>query len=180
VGISKMRFEFTFKSVVRFWCLGLAIMFYLLVWAACQTTPNAEFSKIKMSMTKDDVLEIVGSPQRTERINGKDKWAYHIFKGNNPTTESFMQVTFLNGHVVSAGEDIEEIKRLAEIAAVDEKNEKAQKEFKEKQAALKASEKTSKASTPEVIEDEPKTAIEEDFVEIKGHIGPIKKTDSDD
>ncbi len=172
-----MRSEFTFNSVVRCWCLALAVIFYCLIWAACQTNPSAQFSKIKVSMTKDDVLESVGSPQRTERINGKEKWAYHLYHGSNPTTESFWQVTFLNGHVVSAGEDFDEIRRLNEIAISDEHNEKAQRDYKQKQIA---NAKLPKVQSKEEFEEEPRRETEDDFVEMKGQHAPIKKVDSDD
>jgi outer membrane protein assembly factor BamE (lipoprotein component of BamABCDE complex) len=148
-----------------------------MLWAACQTSPIEQFSKLKNDMSKDDVLEIVGSPQRTERSYGKEKWAYRIVRGSRPSKETFMQVTFLNGHVVSSGEDAEEKTRLSDISTTDEKNEKSQKDYKEKQRAGALAAKVSPKD--EAVEEESRKETEDDFVEVKGHSGPVKSEDTD-
>src|SRR4051812_34391356 len=52
-------------------CFALAMA---LVATGCQTAPLENFEKVKQDMSKDAVLDILGSPNRTERIDGYDKW----------------------------------------------------------------------------------------------------------
>ncbi len=48
--------------------------------AACQTSPKDEFSQLKPGMYKHEVLGIMGSPQRTQRWRGLDRWTYIYFE----------------------------------------------------------------------------------------------------
>ena len=80
-----------------------------------------QFSKIKNGMTKDDIIDIAGSPLRTEQIAGKEKWAYKYYVGENRDTEVLKQVTFFQGQVISYGEDLAEIERLRQIRESDER-----------------------------------------------------------
>src|SRR5438552_1266165 len=97
--------------------MGLAALTGVLV--SCQTEPIENFSKVKESMNKDDVLGIVGSPNRTERFDGKEKWAYRYWTGPEKNVETLKQVTFWNGKVVSVGEDVDEEQRLKDLQKVD-------------------------------------------------------------
>src|SRR5665213_903 len=89
--------------------------------SACQTAPIGQFSKIRMGMPKEEVLEALGSPNRTEMIEGKDKWAYRYYTGENRDVQVLKQVTFFQGYVTSFGDDTDEIKRLQQIKDSDEK-----------------------------------------------------------
>ena len=47
----------------------------------CQTNMLREYQKINPGMEKDDVLKVMGSPQRTQRFHGKDRWTYIFYYG---------------------------------------------------------------------------------------------------
>jgi outer membrane protein assembly factor BamE len=52
----------------------------LLVSVGCQTTLGTDFAKIKPGMEKAQVLDIVGSPNRTQRWRGLDRWTYFFYE----------------------------------------------------------------------------------------------------
>jgi outer membrane protein assembly factor BamE (lipoprotein component of BamABCDE complex) len=155
-----MRQEYTFFSVVRAWAL---LLFGI----------SVALSKIQNNMSKDEVLNIIGSPQRTERIDGKDKWAYRYWIGDDHNVEALRQVTFYDGHVVSFGEDTEEETRIKDIQADDQKREQKRRLAKEK--SLSPEKAADQAPIVEVQQSDPpaKPVIEEDFVEQKGKHAPV-------
>jgi hypothetical protein len=122
------------------------------------------------------VLEAVGSPTRTERIDGKDKWAYRFYTDDDRDSWDYRQATFFNGKVISAGVDTAEIERLKAIRADDQGREDRRKAF----ASRPADPANGKADavngiTPAVQKDnvpEPRIPTESDFVDVKGKSGP--------
>lgn len=50
-----------------------------LVNAGCQTSMGTDFQKLKPGMEKAQVLDIMGSPQRTQRWRGLDRWTYIFY-----------------------------------------------------------------------------------------------------
>lgn len=46
----------------------------------CQTNQLKAFEKLKVGMDKDDVLDIMGSPQATQRWQGMDRWSYEFLQ----------------------------------------------------------------------------------------------------
>lgn len=95
------------------------LLFALLFVVSCQTPAHEKFANLKLGMTKDDVLEVVGSPNRTEYAYSTEKWAYRFWVGDDRNTEDLRQVTFVQGKVTSFGVDESEIKRLREIREYD-------------------------------------------------------------
>src|ERR1017187_10542881 len=89
--------------------------------SSCQSVPLKSFDEIHVGMTKDEVIELVGSPKRSEYKDGKDKWAYVFYANPEANKAELKQVTFQSGHVISVGEDVEEIKRIKEISDSDQK-----------------------------------------------------------
>lgn len=55
-------------------------------------------------MEKTDVLALMGSPVRTERMRGQDRWTY-IFYEKNIRFEK--EIHFVRGNVVYVGEPVE-------------------------------------------------------------------------
>jgi len=169
-----MRQEVTFYSIVRGWVLLLVCFATALFWTACQTTPIRDFTKVVPNMSKDEVLNLIGSPNRTERFDGKEKWAYRFWTGDDHNIEALRQVTFVSGHVVSVGEDFDEEQRIKEIQDDDTKRA-------EKRKAAKAKALEPVASPPsqvpdvkvEVSDSPPKPETESDFVEQKGRRGAV-------
>src|SRR5690242_14490742 len=116
----------------------LVISILLLVLTGCQTAPLDQFSKVQMTSSKDAVLELLGSPNRTEMIEGKEKWSYRFYSGENKEQEILRQITFFQGRVISYGPDNEEISRLQQIKDSDEKRAGAYKAEKDARKARPA------------------------------------------
>jgi outer membrane protein assembly factor BamE len=91
----------------------------------CQTNMLKEYQKISPGMEKDDVLEVMGSPQRTQRFHGKDRWTY-IFYDSRIRYEK--EIQFFEGNAVYVG-DIWQPEISA--AQVDAKNEASNKSIEE-------------------------------------------------
>ena len=72
------------------------------LFLGCASPPKVESLKsVKLDMTKADVLEIVGNPDRTGRHNGHDRWTY---LAPDRKDETARYVYFDKGRVVYVGE----------------------------------------------------------------------------
>ena len=116
----------------------IAILFIGLISAGCQTSMIKQFNQVESGMDKDDVLEIMGSPTRSERFHGKDRWTY-VFYDQQIRHEK--EVQFFQGNAIYVG-DIWQPPTEQSAVAIDQKhaeNEKliAEQEAKEN-AVLKA------------------------------------------
>jgi outer membrane protein assembly factor BamE len=60
-----------------------------------------QFESIKPGMEKDDVLELMGSPNQTQRVSGKDRW-YYTFYDNRIRFQK--EVQFVDGTAMYIGE----------------------------------------------------------------------------
>lgn len=58
---------------------SITLIFMLFATSACQTNDLKEFEKLKLGMDKDEVLGIMGSPRRSERRLGQDRWTYVFY-----------------------------------------------------------------------------------------------------
>jgi outer membrane protein assembly factor BamE len=47
---------------------------------SCQGSPLKDFSSLKVGMEKGEVLDAMGSPNRTQRFHGKDRWTYIFYE----------------------------------------------------------------------------------------------------
>jgi|SRR6185312_4394352 len=74
--------------------------FLILIFAAC-SSPQKRFNKIQIGMEKDQVLDIMESPQRTERVHNADRWTY-VFYDNDQRVEK--EVEFSDGKATYAGD----------------------------------------------------------------------------
>lgn len=83
------------------WLLNLLLIFCAYVVTGCQSSMVKQFSSIKPGMEKDDVLEIMGSPTRTQRFHGKDRWTY-VFYDERIRFEK--EVQFFEGNAVYIGD----------------------------------------------------------------------------
>jgi outer membrane protein assembly factor BamE (lipoprotein component of BamABCDE complex) len=158
--------------------VGLTIVAFLGLIQACQTVGVEQFTKVQSDMTKDDVLDILGSPNRTERFDGKEKWAYRYYSGSN---EELRQVTFVNGRVVSVGEDAEEIQRIKDIQESDKKRLERRKAAKLKSPASLVEEspaavETAPAQNTSVEGPAKPNPSEVEYEEVKGKRGPIEQS----
>jgi outer membrane protein assembly factor BamE len=81
--------------------LAIPVMLLSFMLTACQTSMLKQFSEVKPGMEKDDVLNIMGSPQRTQRFHGKDRWTY-VFYDSRIRFEK--EVHFFEGNATYVGE----------------------------------------------------------------------------
>src|SRR4051812_25882725 len=91
---------------------GLLASLTVVAFVGCASNQLDRFEKIKEGMDKDAVLEILGSPLRTEKSATEEKWAYKYYIGDNKEKEELKFVRFVHGKVDGFGEDVEEKKRL--------------------------------------------------------------------
>lgn len=80
---------------------AIPLMAISLLTTACQTSMLKQFSKIQPGMEKDDVLDLMGSPTRTLRSQGKDRWTY-VFYDDRIRFEK--EVQFFEGNAIYVGE----------------------------------------------------------------------------
>jgi outer membrane protein assembly factor BamE len=119
-------------SISNLILLTLAILAYLFC-LGCSSTPTVQFSEIKMGMDKDQVLQAVGNPYRTEKGAVKEKWGYRYYEGKNKEKEILKFIEFINGRVANFGDDELEMKRLEQLReneikrkAIDQKLKKVE------------------------------------------------------
>ncbi|MCC7403340.1 MAG: outer membrane protein assembly factor BamE [Bdellovibrionales bacterium] len=70
----------------------------LVLMPSCSTPPHVAFERVQLGDEKADVLEVMGSPQRTRRSKGQDEWIY-IFRSGQEMVER--EVLFQDGKVVA-------------------------------------------------------------------------------
>ena len=69
-----------------------------LLLVSCSTPAHLAFEKVELGQGKTDVLELVGSPNRTKRSKGQDKWTYVFYQGEMPIEKV---IRFEEGKVVA-------------------------------------------------------------------------------
>lgn len=57
----------------------------ILLALGCQTPFHKDLETIQIGTHKDDLVEFLGSPQRSYKINGVHRWVYVYYKNNNKT-----------------------------------------------------------------------------------------------
>ena len=60
------------------------LFFACLITAGCQTSRIKNFDKVTLGQTKGEVVELAGSPLRTERVSGHDRWTYFFEQPGGP------------------------------------------------------------------------------------------------
>lgn len=88
----------------------------------CQTNMLKAYQSLTPGMEKDDVLEIMGSPQRAQRFHGKDRWTY-VFYDNKVRYEK--EVQFFQGNAIYVGDTWEPARSAAQADAQNEASSKA-------------------------------------------------------
>jgi outer membrane protein assembly factor BamE len=67
----------------------------------CASTDIRDFEKIQVGMDKDDVLKIMGSPNKSERWKGMDRWTYVLWNDNQ---DGRREVHFNEGRATYVGD----------------------------------------------------------------------------
>ncbi len=110
--------------------LKLAVFISLcLSLSGCQTTAAHDFSRLKEGMEKGEVLDVMGSPQRTDRVGDKDRWTYIFYQ---EVDRQEKEVVFTNGKTSSLGDHKEP---TVSAIAQDEINSKENAEVEKVHAA---------------------------------------------
>lgn len=76
----------------------LVFIGFVLSTAGCSTPAHVAFDTIQVGQSKSDVVEIMGSPQRTFRVKDQDQWVFVFFQGNEQIVKG---VSFESGRVVT-------------------------------------------------------------------------------
>lgn len=110
--------------------LAIPVVAIALLTTACQTSMVKQFSEIKPGMEKDDVLGLMGSPTRTQRFHGKDRWTY-VFYDQRIRFEK--EIQFFEGNAVYIG-DTWQPEAEKSAAAMDKLNEEKNQKLDEQLA----------------------------------------------
>lgn len=91
--------------------LFVCILSLSLVCACTTIEQKKQFEQVQVGMDKGQVLEIMDSPQRTERHHGQDRWTYFIqnSEAQNPIQQEQQlekQIYFENGKSTYVGDPI--------------------------------------------------------------------------
>jgi outer membrane protein assembly factor BamE len=86
-----------------------------------------QFNEISPGMEKDDVLDLMGSPNQAQRFHGKDKWTY-VFYDKRIRFEK--EIQFFEGNAIYVGEITQPPVEQSAIA-VDARNESTNKALNE-------------------------------------------------
>ena len=84
------------KKVLMFSLIG-AILGSL---SGCATPKHQELRGVRLGMEKDQVLELAGSPNKTEYFRDKQRWTYFYYRSDERRA---YQVHFKFGEVVCVG-----------------------------------------------------------------------------
>lgn len=84
------------------------IVFFLV---GCQTSQIRNFERIEVGWRKTDVVELLGSPNGTERVRGKDIWTYILYEEG---VRYQREVEFTEGKVTYTGRIRSQVQRLGE------------------------------------------------------------------
>ncbi|WP_291516515.1 outer membrane protein assembly factor BamE [Bdellovibrio sp. ArHS] len=107
--------------------LAIPVVLLGLLTTACQTSMLKQFGEVRPGMEKDDVLDLMGSPSRTQRFQGKDRWTY-VFYDDRIRFEK--EVQFFNGNAIYVG-DIAQPEATKTASAIDAINDQKNKEIDE-------------------------------------------------
>lgn len=107
--------------------LAIPLISLSLVTTACQTSMLKQFNEITPGMEKDDVLNLMGSPTRTQRFHGKDRWTY-VFYDKRIRFEK--EVQFFEGNAVYVG-DVWQPPADRTAIAMDTRNDQKNREIDE-------------------------------------------------
>lgn len=95
---------------------------------SCTSSPYRSFQNVNSGMDKSEVLDLLGSPNKSERYKGLDIWQYSFYEDNKKIKK---EVHFRKGKVIYYGKP-----KMSHQSASD-----AQKEFKEYKKSLRKARK---------------------------------------
>lgn len=98
------------------------------VWS-CALTPYEGSQKLKVGLDKDEVLELMGSPNTSDRKNGLDEWVYVFY---HEKKEYRKLLVFENGLLKSFADDLRDTPEMKALQKAEnmQQYEKAAKKVK--------------------------------------------------
>ena len=156
------------KNILRLFTVFAAALFLAAYSAGCSTPwgtakRNVENSRnLRVGMTKNEVLEVMGEPIRDEKFCEPDLWFYYIemvWGDGLVTPEECLPLVFADGKLIGWGNDFyldHQIKRRKEDPGADLAKAEAAKQA----AAEKAAADKKPAAAPAKPEGEKKPAAE--------------------
>lgn len=104
----------------------LALLFIsFFVSVGCQTNELRQYEKLKLGMDKDEVLNVMGSPVRSERKHGLDQWTFRFYHQDQLYLK---QVNFTDGKASYIGEPLKSEVAAEEVDRANEANNRALEE----------------------------------------------------
>ena len=104
--------------------VGLVMIAFALI--GCQSPSHTYFEGVRVGMDKSDVLEAAGSPTRTRRSHGLDKWEYEY--RYHPEGPQVREVQFENGKATYVGSKVEPKTNAEERDRLNAKREEDDKQ----------------------------------------------------
>lgn len=95
LGMSPMIYWELMNRSMPFIRLGALALVCLM--AGCATSLKENIGKVRVGMEKDQVLDLLGGPMRTRRVQGQDRWTYVYYENQNQHQTEFR---FRHGQVV--------------------------------------------------------------------------------
>jgi outer membrane protein assembly factor BamE len=126
----------------------LLILVSSFLFSACSSLTKLEqFNTLKPGMEKHDVLEVMGGPDRRQRIHGSDRWTYLIYDQN---IRNEKVVEFNEGIATHVGDRVPPAVSAGEQDSLNEAaNKVLEKDFqKRREDAREALKKYEDSNTP--------------------------------
>ncbi|MCB0361536.1 MAG: hypothetical protein KDD35_02375 [Bdellovibrionales bacterium] len=137
-----ISFEEDFLKIAKNFPIGVFLCFFFL--SSCATPAHTAFESIRLGQRKSDVVELMGSPQKSKRLKGQDHWEYSFRKGQDEITK---KIVFEEGRVV----DVQAVP-LETALERDLKKTTSMKEYEEKIRASRLKDQThSNTSEPDEL-----------------------------
>lgn len=157
----KLLNSFGSKAYLRLSTARLCLYIYAMVAiSACTIEQKKQFEQVQVGMDKGQVLDIMDSPQKTERHHGQDRWIYYIENSDatNPVQHDQKvekQIYFENGKSTYVGDPI---KPLISAEEQDRINEEQNIAIQNAEAASRKKQKSESRSTQSVSESTDKSS----------------------
>lgn len=143
--------------------LSIPLLLMGLMLSGCQTSMQKQFSKIKPGMEKDDVLDLMGSPNQTQRFHGKDRWYYTFY---DKRIRFDKEVHFFKGNAIYIGDTWEPPEDQSAVA-VDNRNAVRNKAIDEEIAREEAANRAAYSGYESRVKGEDKVRYVPDFEPIR-------------
>ncbi len=127
------------------------------IFTGCQTPAWKSFDQVKVGHDKSVVVETIGSPTKTRRWQGKDRWVYEF--GDHPDGTMIREIVFENGKVVYTGPFVTPKVNASEQDKINESSNQRhdqdlsdEQERRDRRVGISRVRRDSSTSTPEPLD----------------------------